>query len=48
MVGLHDPHKPVGCIHYRQGVQVVLVEEFCNFILVGFGLTGNNARLGKN
>ena len=46
VIRLHHAYQPVGAIHHRQRVQVVFVEKFCNFILVGFGRTGNDARLG--
>ncbi len=48
MICLHYTHQPVCAIHYRQGMQIVLVEQFCDFILVGLGLTRNNARFGKD
>ena len=48
MICLHDAHQPVRAIHHRQRMQIVLVEKFCDFILMGLGLTGDNARFGKN
>src|ERR1700689_540883 len=48
MVRLPPSPQPVGAIHPRQRMQIVLVEEFRDFILVRFRRTGDDARLGQN
>ena len=48
MICLHYTHQPVRTIHHRQRMQIVLVKKFRDFILVGLGWTGDNARFGQN
>ena len=48
IVRLHHAHEPVCAVHNREGMQVVFVEQFRDFILVGFRMTGDNARFGQN